>query len=102
MRIQVAGLSHLNSDGTSRQNYLRMCKVNEYMMLVRDGRNPYDPHAIKICNKNGQQIGFIPQSLTAEFASRIDRGEKYSVSIVQITDPDEKGFKRCAISFDWL
>jgi hypothetical protein len=102
MRITVAGLSHPNSDGTSRQNYLRMCKVNEYMMLVRDGRNPYDPNAIKVCNKNGQQIGFIPQKLTREFASKIDAGAQYSVSIVEITQPDELGFKRCTISFDWL
>ncbi len=102
MRISVAGLSHLNSDGTSRQNYLCMCKVNDYMMLVRDSRNPYDPNAIKICNKNGQQIGFIPQALTREYASKLDSGARCTVVIVEITEPDEKGFKRCVISFDWL
>lgn len=101
MEISVAGLSHLNSDGTSRQNYLLFCKVGQEMMLVRDGRNPYDPYAVKVCNENGQQIGFIPQVMTRDFAPRLDRGEGYSVVIKEITDPDEKGFKRCKIDFEW-
>ena len=102
MKISVAGLSHFNSDGTSRQNYLRLCHEGDSMMLVRDSRNPYDPYAIKICNENGQQIGFIPKSLTREFAPRIDRGGECKVVLTEITEPDDKGFERCNIDFEWL
>lgn len=98
MNIRVAGLSHLNSDGTSRQDVLCLCKVEDEVIFVRDSINPYDYNAIKVCRPNGQQIGFVPKELAREMASKLDRGVEFSSTIKEITDKDDLGFRRVLIS----
>lgn len=56
---ELAGSSHENTDGTSRQALLGKCREGEELILVRDPLNPYDRHAIIVLRKNGAQIGFI-------------------------------------------
>src|SRR5882724_4895755 len=45
---KVAGVSHENRDGSSRQRILRHCTAPESLRLVAEPDNPVDPKAIAV------------------------------------------------------
>ena len=49
-----------NQDGTNRQEIIRCCNRGEELLLVLEPDNPHDSDAVKVCRKNGQQIGYLP------------------------------------------
>ncbi len=55
---QVHGITHKNDDGSRRQQVIRGCRVGEELVLVPEPDNRFDPGAVKICRKNGQQLGY--------------------------------------------
>jgi|SRR6185437_4147683 hypothetical protein len=59
-RTHIAGVTHCNSDGTRRQSILRKCQIGEEVILIDEPDNKYDPNAIKVCRRNGEQLGYIP------------------------------------------
>ena len=72
-RISVAGVTHPNSDGTSRQAILRklMRTADVEFELVRDPENAYGSAAIAVLSTCGQ-IGFIPADYSQEWSPQID------------------------------
>src|SRR5450432_644542 len=83
---KIAGVSHKNDDGSSRQAIIKRCTVGEELKLVRDPTNQFDRNAIKIFRKNAQQLGFIPAHVAASgLANEIDSGEFVSCVISNIT-----------------
>lgn len=60
-RSPVAGVSHINDDGTSRQKLLARCYLLEPLRLIAEPSNPVDPFAVKVCRMDGSQIGYVPQ-----------------------------------------
>jgi hypothetical protein len=55
---QVHGIRHKNDDGTSRQRIIEACHEGEELVLVPEPDNRFDPGAIKICRRNGEQLGY--------------------------------------------
>jgi HIRAN domain len=55
---QVQGIYHDNADGLSRQEIISRCHVREEVFRVPEPDNPKDPEAVKVCRKNGEQIGY--------------------------------------------
>ena len=55
---QVHGIYHKNDDGSSRQQIIKDCYEGEELRLVPEPNNPVDPNAVKICRKNGEQLGY--------------------------------------------
>jgi hypothetical protein len=60
-RLGVAGESHKNTDGSSRQTIIRKCQSGEPVMLVPEPTNPHDSDAVKVCRRSGEQIGYLPR-----------------------------------------
>lgn len=56
----VVGINLSNQDGTSRQEVISCRRKREELRLVPEPDNPHDPDAVKVCCKNGQQIGYLP------------------------------------------
>lgn len=58
--IEIKGLQYdeLRLKAAKKLNY------NEALRLVADDNNDYDEFAVKVENKSGQLIGFIPMSLS--------------------------------------
>ncbi len=81
--IEVKGESHINDDGTSRQDIIRRCQIGEPINLIHEP-HPQDKNAIKVCRLNGEQLGYIPKYASAEFADIIKRGIKQDVKIADI------------------
>lgn len=74
---QVAGESHHNADGTSRQAIIPRCRVGELLRLEHEPDNPYDINAIRVLRQTGEQIGYLPRDFAAEVVSRSAKGWSY-------------------------
>ena len=92
--IGVAGESHRNADGSSRQSIIGRCSEGETICLIREPDNPYSSDAIKVCRENGEQIGYIPSSQAARMAPEMDAGYKYTAVLNSIHGgtPDKPSF----------
>ncbi len=62
--FHVAGVSHANRDGSSRQNMLTMLGHGDTLWIEREPSNPHDPNALRVMSKYGQ-IGYVPRQLAA-------------------------------------
>lgn len=71
--IAVAGESFSNADGTSRQAEIARCRVGEYVRLIREPANPYDPAAVLVVSRRGRGIGYIARDYSW-IAELIDDG----------------------------
>jgi hypothetical protein len=79
---QVHGIYHDNADGSSRQEIISRCHVGEEVLLVPEPDNPNDPEAVKICRKNGEQIGYWRGY--SDLAYRLRIGWTFHVTIDEI------------------
>ncbi len=86
---KLAGVSKLNSDGTSRQEYIQMLDPEEGLELVRQPENSYDPNAVAVFDSTGNQIGYLSSQVAAEIAPEIDRGMFVECYVVEITGQDQ-------------
>jgi len=53
----------------------------EILRLERDPKNPADPNAVKVVTFDGHHIGFIPRTLAAELAPKLDAGVGFCCSV---------------------
>ena len=51
----------------------------EQPILVREPANPYDGNAIRV-EADGEYLGYIPQKIAKDLASRIDEGSEFVIS----------------------
>ena len=79
---QVHGITHKNADGTSRQDIIRDCEVGEELVLVPEPTNRFDPDAVMICRKNGEQLGYWKGD--GRMAHDLANGWTYRVTIEEI------------------
>lgn len=68
-----------------RQELLPGVRPGDRLRLVRDPRNPRDPHAIQVCTVEGRQLGFLRASLAARLAPAIDAGARYAATATALT-----------------
>lgn len=57
-------------------------------LLIRDKNNRFSQHAVKVCTKNGFQVGFIPEFEAEKIASLIDKGADYDAVFTKILGYD--------------
>lgn len=82
---KVAGVTHDNGDGTSRQEIIARCREGEHLLLARDPANLYDTNAVEVRRENGEQLGYLSADWAEEIGPRIDRGWVYVVRLKNIT-----------------
>lgn len=87
--IRVAGVSHQNDDGTSRQEILARCRVPEILELRRQPNHRHDRNAIQVLRKNGEMLGFIPRDEAAVMAPELDNGRRY-IALLATLDGGEQ------------
>lgn len=57
---KVHGVTFNNDDGSSRQRAISRCKVGEELEIIPEPTNQYQSGAMKVCRKNGEQLGYWP------------------------------------------
>jgi HIRAN domain len=83
---KVAGVTHKNPDGTSRQRIIKTCAPGEGLVLVREPENPYDPDAVKVYRSSGEQVGYLSADrLASEISSTMGSGEQVTAEVSQVT-----------------
>ncbi len=75
-----------------RQETLAWVRAGEALQLVREPRNPRDPHAIKVCLGDGRQIGFLRAALAARLAPAMDAGARYTAAATALTGGGDRAW----------
>jgi hypothetical protein len=106
MKTKVAGVTKDNDDGRNRQDILREMKarecVGEKLFLEHEKNNPYDPHAIRILNKEGQQIGYLKKDYSKDVAKMIKKGLDVYAVVTEITGGTNSKNLGCNIDLPML
>jgi len=53
-------------------------------LLIREPDNRHDRNAIKVCRRNGQQIGYIMAGMAPRLADQLDSGERMDAVLEEI------------------
>jgi HIRAN domain-containing protein len=85
---KVAGVIHVNRDGTSRQEILKRCESREPLRLVPEPDNPVDRDAIAVLRTNGEQLGYLDRRLAGETHTRMQKGERWEAMLTAVTGRD--------------
>lgn len=98
--LEVVGVTYENEDGTSRQEILAKCEVDDDIELKRAPMQKY-PNAIQVWTKNGC-IGYISENDNKKLAKYMDNGaEIYHAGIMDLYQ-NKKGVYNCMIMFNVL
>ena len=73
MLTKVVGDSHVNDDGTSRQEIIARCKAGDPLRLKSEPSNRFDPHAVAVLTRNGEQIGYLSRDRALFLGPYLDR-----------------------------
>ena len=91
---KVVGVTAKNSNGQSRQSYIRrFCKPGMKVTLIREPNNEYDNNAVGVWIKARSfifftadvQIGYLNADIAPEIARHMDRGNKMFCEITEVT-----------------
>jgi|GEM_PF-4886785 len=91
IETNLAGVTHTNTDGTSRQSLLAELRGNTdgqkptILKIRRDPTNKFDPNAIAVLDPADRQLGFIPRDIAEKLAPRIDSGTRISAQVLEFT-----------------
>lgn len=75
-----------------RQTILASVRAGESLRLIRDPRNPRDPHAIMVCREDGRQLGFLRAALAARIAPAMDAGARYTAVATALTGGGDRSW----------
>jgi HIRAN domain len=82
----IAGVSHKNRDGTSRQKIIReSLYAGMPLGLQFEDDNPVDKNAIALLTTGGEQVGYLHARLASEVRDWFASGERVAVTVAEIT-----------------
>ncbi len=76
----VAGTTHLKD-----KSVLEVIKVDDSLVLRREGENKYDSNAILVLNEEKTKLGYVPKKDNIVFARLMDAGKILKARITKIT-----------------
>jgi hypothetical protein len=82
---KVAGVAHLNRDGSSRQRNVSDCRTGDRVHLQREPDNSFDRNAVVVSRSNGGQLGYLPATVASEIAPQMDRGISFEGRVERIS-----------------
>ena len=59
-----------------------MLHADEAVMLEKDPKNEFDPHAIRVRRLSGEDLGYVPKDLTVRFPHDVTFGHIHYVGQV--------------------
>lgn len=65
----------------NRRQHINSLENGEEIFLVREPNNPYDSYAIKVINKDGDDLGYVKKEWAAIFSWKMDFGFKYKSQV---------------------
>jgi len=100
LSARLAGVEHVAAFHTKvagvtfegRQALLPHVRPGERLQLLRDPRNPHDPHAVKVAREDGEQLGFLRAGLAARLAPSMDGGARYVATATALTGGGDRAW----------
>lgn len=86
---KVSGVTYPNSDGSSRQEVIQRCCVDEQLYLEPEPDNPYDPNAVRVVRETDEQVGYLPAQIAEGVAGRLRDDWAYVVYVNAVLLPDD-------------
>jgi hypothetical protein len=80
----------LNEDGTDRQDLIGKCAPYDALYLRREPENERDTNSVRVCNEDGQGLGYLGRTTSAEIAPQMDAGRLW-FAIVMGVEPTPAG-----------
>jgi len=82
---RVAGITHENDDGSSRQDIIRTCSIGDQLFMQPSPFGKFK-NATKLFTKDGKQIGWLTERVAGEFFNLLnDNKYKFYIEITEIT-----------------
>lgn len=75
--IQIVGITI-----PQRKRFVSKLNKGDKLNIIREPDNPYDNRAIKVVDEDGNQIGYFAKDWSCIYASKIDLGFKYSLTVL--------------------
>lgn len=75
-----------------RPEVVSSCRPGQELRLVREPDNTADPNAIKVCDLDGEQLGYIGRDTAAWLSRAIDDGVVYQVRLIEKSESEEYGY----------
>lgn len=88
---KLVGVTHLNADGGDRQELISKCAMCDVVELVREPNNPFDPNAIQVQNKDGQQLGYLARDVAEQIALDFLRRGRIWIALIRRVEKAEEG-----------
>lgn len=78
---KVVGVSKENEDGSSRQDFIKAeVREDDKLKLESEPTNKYDPNAVKVLSKHGNQIGYLNKEMAEKVKPAIDNQTEIHVT----------------------
>ena len=81
----IAGVTHRNNDGSSRQKAIKKCQPFEMLKLTPEPNNQFDPNAIAVFRTTGEQLGYLERRLASETCRRTQKGQHWEAMVFAVT-----------------
>lgn len=82
----IAGDSHDNDDGTSRQAIIRDgVRAGDVLTLRFEDSNRFDHNAVAVFTAQRRQIGYLHAELAPEVRGRTADGQRVTVTVANVT-----------------
>lgn len=86
----LAGTTHKNEWGSSRQEVIGECHPKTLLDLIREPDNPYDPDAVLVGVHGGDCVGYLKRTVAAEIARDVaDHGRVWIGFVKEVTGGTE-------------
>lgn len=100
IKTKIAGVSHKNADGSSRQDIIRKhVRPGAELLLGREPDNPYsaagDATSVwlekrGLLRKKRLQLGYLGEHIAEQLAPLLDDGWRYSVTVLDVTGGSDR------------
>lgn len=82
-KVSIKGVSHKNTDGSSRQGYIKTLKIGDKVNLLAEPMHIFDRWAVAVLTTSGKQIGYLPSD--ARDSSTLLKGEPIVATVKHLT-----------------
>lgn len=83
---KVAGVTKRNNDGSDRQEIIKSkCRPGDPLILKREADNPYDPNAVKVLLRSGEQIGYLNEMRAEQVSALMAAGKPMLAKVLEVT-----------------
>ena len=78
-KVSIKGVSYKNTDGSSRQGYIKTLQIGDKVNLFAEPMHISDRWAVAVFTTSGKQIGYLPSD--ARDSSTLVRGEPIAATV---------------------